>query len=302
MPAFFHPHLRVLRLTLRRLLHAPAAALLNILVIGIALSLPVGGYVLLQNVEALTGQLGQDPEISIFLDRAAGPDEIRRLQNQLAAHSAVRALEFVSRDRALQQLRESNGLADVTAGLMQNPLPDAFIVRTAPLPPERLEALREELKTWPHFELVQIDTAWLRKLDALLNFAKVAVGLLATLLSVALVAITFNTIRLQILTQHEEIEVSKLIGATDGYIRRPFLYFGFMHGLLGGCAAWLIITGSVLLLNLALDEVAAAYGSDWQLRSLGLADSLSLLGFSAFLGWIGAWLSVAQHLWQIQPR
>jgi cell division transport system permease protein len=129
-----------------------------------------------------------------------------------------------------------------------------------------------------------------------------AVGILAGLLSFALIAITFNTIRLQILTRRDEIEVAKLIGATDAFIRRPFLYFGLAQGLLGGVAAWLIVSGSVFLLNHYLGDLASVYASEFSLLSLSIADSATLLGFAAHLGWLGAWFSVSQHLWQIEPR
>ena len=132
--------------------------------------------------------------------------------------------------------------------------------------------------------------------------ARLAVGLLTTLFAFALVAVTFNTIRLQILTRREEIEVSKLIGATDGFIRRPFLYFGALQGLAGGIAAWAIVWVGVQLLNGALAELAVLYDARFALKHLGSGDSLSLLVFAAGLGWFGAWLSVSQHLARIEPR
>ena len=147
-----------------------------------------------------------------------------------------------------------------------------------------------------------IDSAWLRKLEAMLDFGRLAVALLAAMLSFALVAITFNTIRLQILTRRQEIEVAKLIGATDAFIRRPFLYFGMLQGLLGGIAAWLLVSGILFVLNASLGDVARLYASNFALQSLTLADSLALLVFSSYLGWLGAWFSVSQHLWQIEPR
>ena len=129
-----------------------------------------------------------------------------------------------------------------------------------------------------------------------------AVAILAALLSFALIAITFNTIRLQILTRREEIEVAKLIGATDSFIRRPFLYFGLAQGLLGGIAAWLLVAASLLLLNHQVGILTQLYASNFSLQHLSLGDSITLLGFSAYLGWLGAWFSVSQHLWQIEPR
>jgi len=298
----FLQHLRVLRFTFQRLLHAPGATLLNLLVIGIALSLPVGGYVLLKNVQGMSAQLAGTPQISAFLAMNTSQDEIARMGKQLKEHAAIDHIEFVPRDLALKQLQLSTGLTDVIDGLTQNPLPDAFIIYPVAMDVQKLELLRDDLKSWPKFEHVQLDSSWAYKLEALLKFGRLAVLILAAMLSFALIAITFNTIRLQILTQREEIEVSKLIGATNGFIRRPFLYFGLVQGLLGGIAAWLVIAISLQLLNYSLAGLTKLYATSFTLAHLSVADSLTLLGFSAYLGWLGAWLSVSQHLWQIEPR
>jgi cell division transport system permease protein len=295
-------HIRVLRSTLHRLLATPIASLLSILVIGIALSLPAGVYVLLQNVQKLADQVAGTPQISVFLTMNASKDDIARIGKQLQQHEAVDHIEYVSREQALEQLKHSTGLTDVIGGLTQNPLPNAYIVYPKKSDAQTLESLRDELQKWPKLEKVQLDSAWAHKLEALLKFGRLVVLLLAALLSFALVAIIFNTIRLQILTQRDEIEVSKLIGATNAFIRRPFLYFGFLQGLLGGAAAWLIIAVSLALLNNSLAGLVQLYASNFALHALSAGDSLTLLGFSAYLGWLGAWLSVAQHLWQIEPK
>ena len=302
MKNFILQHLQVIRFTFQRLLKSPGASLLNLLVIGIALSLPVGGYVLLKNVQSVSAQLSGTPQISAFLVLNATQDDISHIGAQLKEHAAIDRIEFVPRDLALKQLQLSTGLSDVIGGLAQNPLPDAFIIYPVAMDVQKLELLRDDLKSWPKFEHVQLDSAWAYKLEALLKFGRLAVLILAAMLSFALVAITFNTIRLQILTQREEIEVSKLIGATNGFIRRPFLYFGMIQGLLGGIAAWLIIAISLKLLNYSLAGLTQLYATSFTLSNLSLPDSLSLLGFSAYLGWLGAWLSVSRHLWQIEPR
>lgn len=295
-------HLRVLRFTLQRLLLTPNATLLNILIIGIALSLPVGGYVLLKSVQSLGAQIAGTPQISVFLATGTSSSDIERIGDKLKQHAGIKRVEFVSRDAALKKLQQSTGLADVIGSLTQNPLPDAFVLYPGDGNMKALEALRDELKSWPRFEHVQLDSAWIHKLEALLDFGRMAVAILAALLSFALIAITFNTIRLQILTRREEIEVAKLIGATDAFIRRPFLYFGLTQGLLGGIAAWLLVAGSLQLLNHQVGTLAQLYASNFSLQHLSLADSVTLLGFSAYLGWLGAWFSVSQHLWQIEPR
>ncbi len=300
MKSWLLHHLYVMQFTLRRLRSTPLSSLLNVLVIGVALSLPTGGYVLLQNIQGLSDKLVGTPQISVFLNMNASQNDIANITKQLQQHAAISRVEFVSREDALKQLQQSTGLADVTGGLTQNPLPHAFIVYPKSTDIQTLEVLRDELEAWTKFDHVQLDSAWVRKLEALLKFGRLAVLILAVLLSFALIAITFNTIRLQILTQREEIEVSKLIGASNSFIRRPFLYFGLIQGLLGGSAAWLIITVSLTLLNLSLTDLTLLYASNFSLQHLSASDSLTLLAFSAYLGWLGALLSVAQHLWQIE--
>jgi len=287
---------------MRRMFESRLAGSLNILVIGIALSLPAGMYVLLQNAQALVEQLSGTPQVSLFLSMDAKTDDVDKLRKQLTQHPAIARIEFVARDQAMEQLKQSTGLADVIGGLSQNPLPDAFIVYPKQSEVQALEELRNELAKLPKVELAQLDSAWAYKLEALLKFGRMLALILASLLSLALIAVTFNTIRLQILTQRDEIEVAKLIGATNGFIRRPFLYFGAIQGLLGGIAAWLIISLSLLLLNWQLGALAQLYASKFSLHPLSPGDSLTLLLFSMYLGWLGAWLSVARHLSQIEPR
>jgi cell division transport system permease protein len=295
-------NLAVLHAVLRRIFSSRLGGFFNILVIGVALSLPAGMYLLLQNVQGLVAQLSGTPQISLFLSLDAKPGDIDSLRSQLAQNPAIVRVEFVSRADALEQLKHSTGLADVIGGLQQNPLPDAFVIYPRPDSALALEALRNGLAKLPRVEQAQLDSAWAYKLEALLRFGRIVVLILAGLLSLALVAITFNTIRLQILTQSSEIEVSRLIGATNGFIRRPFLYFGAAQGLLGGIMAWLIISLSLLLLNFELRSLTQLYASQFTLHPLSWGDSVSLLLFSMYLGWLGAWLSVARHLSQIEPR
>lgn len=295
-------HIGVMRTALRRIFNPPLAGVLNILVIGIALSLPAGMYVLLQNAHGLVDELSGTPQISVFLSLDAKSDDIDRLRKQFAQNPAIEKVEFISRDAALQHLKQSTGLEDVIGGLDKNPLPDAFIVHPKAKSAATLDELRRALAALAKVDQAQLDSAWAYKLEALLRFANFAVLILASLLSLALIAITFNTIRLQILTQRDEIEVAKLIGASDGFIRRPFLYFGALQGLMGGLAAYFIITVSLLVLNEPLSALSQLYASQFTLHSLSWGDSLALLLFSLYLGWLGAWLSVARHLTQIEPR
>lgn len=302
MKSWLMHHWYVMQHTLRRLRTSPVSSTLNVLVIGVALSLPTGGYILLQNVQNLSDKMVGTPQISIFLNMNVSQDEIVRINKQLQQHNAISQIEFVPREQALLQLQSSTGLADVTGGLAQNPLPHAFIITPKNKDAQAMETLKDELKSWPKFDHVQLDSAWAKKLEALLKFGRLAVLILAALLSFALIAITFNTIRLQILTQREEIEVSKLIGASNSFIRRPYLYFGIIQGLLGGAAAWIIITLSLAMLNISLSDLTQLYASTFTLNHLSAADSFTLLLFSSYLGWLGALLSVSQHLWQLESN
>lgn len=295
-------HFDTLREAVLRLARQPVATALNVVVIGITLSLPAGFYLGLDNLQSFSRQLSSDPQVSIFMALDAGEDELAAVRRRLENHADVGRVEFVSREQALTRLKRTAGLADVVNELGQNPLPDAFVVTARRNEPALLETLRDQARKWPGVEQVQLDAEWARRLDAVLAVGRLAVSLLAALLAVALVAVTFNTIRLQILTRRDEIEVSKLIGATNPFIRRPFLYFGALLGLAGGLAAWAITVVSVVLLNGQLAELAALYGVGFQLRPLSAGDSGVLLGFSALLGWLGAWLSVSRHLWQIEPQ
>ncbi len=272
------------------------------MVIGIALSLPAGMYVLLQNAQGIVAQLSGAPQISLFLAMDASSEDVALIRKQLRQHDGISSIQFISRTEALTTLGQGTGLDDVISGLESNPLPDAFIVTPKSSAPQSLDTLRQELQKIPKIEITQLDSAWAYKLEAILEFARIAVFVLASLLSLGLITITFNTIRLQIITQRDEIEVSKLIGATDAFIRRPFLYFGAMQGLLGGISAWLIITMSMYLLKQPLASLSQLYASNFSLQPLGIGDSASLIFFSVYLGWLGAWLSVGRHLSQIEPR
>ncbi len=289
-------HRRACGSAVGRLIASPLANLLNIAVIGIALALPLGFYVVLANLQALAGDFRPQPEISIFLAGEATAADARAIEQRLKSRTGVASFRFVPRAQALETLKSRAGLADVAAGLSANPLPDAFVVTAGANDATTLQALRAEFAAWPKVAEAHVDSDWARRLDSLLAIGRYAVMMLASALALALVAITFNTIRLQILTHREEIEVAKLIGATDGWIQRPFLYFGALVGIAGGTAAWLLTALGLLIFNGQLQPLAALYGLPLQLVHLDWADSLFALLFAAALGWFGAWLSVRRHL------
>jgi len=302
MKVWLSQHRHALALTLRRLLGSPFATLFSVLVIGIALSLPAGLYVLLHNLGTASGNVSAAPQLSVFLALDTSRQDGLRMQGRLQRHASIRDVRFIPREQALQELKQNAGVGAVVESLPRNPLPDALVVTAKSDDPAALEGLRDELRQWPKIAHVQLDSAWAERLAALLKLGRQAVLILAVLLGIALVAITGNTIRLQILTQREEIEVAKLIGATDAFIRRPLLYFGALQGLLGGAAAWLVVSASLHLLNTGVAELAALYAADFKLNALSSGDSVRLLLLSTGLGWLGAYVSVARHLRLIEPR
>ena len=301
MSAWLRQHWQTFSLTLARLAANPVATLLNVTVIGVALALPLGGYLLLQNLAGVTRQVAGNPQISLFLTREAGKADIAALEARLKQMPGVRAVRFISREQALEGLKRSENMADVIAALQSNPLPDAFVLETGGSTAE-LEALEPVLKALPKIAHVQFDSTWAKRLESLLALGRTAVSMLAALLAFGLVAVTFNTIRLQILTQQDEIEVSSLIGATDGFIRRPFFYLGVILGGLGALAALAIVYLCMLILNRSILELARFYGSDFRLDFFGFPDCLAVLAFAAVLGWLGAYMSVSRHLANTQSR
>ena len=281
---------------LRRLAGTPLNTLLGALVLGIALALPAAGEMLLANFLRLAQRVAATPQISVFMALDAAKKEIAEVESRLRKHPLTREVRLVQREDTLKRFKENEGLAEVLESLPRNPFPDAFVVVPRDESPAALEAMRAEFAKYPRVEHVQLDSAWVKKLDALLRLARLAVTLLAAVLGVALVAVTFNTIRLQILTQQEEIEVSRLLGATDAFIRRPFYYFGALQGLAGGLVAWSAVLIATLLLRGPVADLAALYGIEFALHILPFADSVLLFGLAALLGWAGAWLSLTRHL------
>jgi cell division transport system permease protein len=296
LTAWLRQHRQAFGAALRRL--ARAAGLLSALVIGVALALPAGSYALLESLRGLSARLTLEPQVSVFLPLEAKRADADALGARLRADSRVGAVRFVSREEALKELKQVQGISEVVDAIGRNPLPDAFVVSARV---EAVEALAADLGRLPGVAHVQADAAWARRLAALERIGRVGLALLAGLLGAALVAVTFNTIRLQILTQREEIEVSKLIGATDAFIRRPFYYFGLLQGLAGGVFALAIVAGALALLNREVQPLAASYGSAFRFAFPAPGDALAIVLFAAALGWLGAQLSVSRHLRDIEP-
>ena len=302
MKTWLRQHRQAIAAALGKLAAQKSAAVLNAVVIGIALSLPAGGYALLASLRNVTLGAALEPQLSVFLRVDAKRPETDALGTRLKTDARVRDVRFVSREQAVKELQATEGLAEVIGALGRNPLPDAFVLRPKVSDAAALETLAAELRAVPVVAHVQVDSTWARRLGALAGIARLAIALLAALLAFGLVAITFNTIRLQILTQRAEIEISKLIGATDAFIRRPFFYLGALQGLAGGLLALAVVGASLAALNVGVSELASSYGSHFRLAFLEPGDALAVVLFSATLGWFGAFLSVSKYLLEIEPK
>ncbi|MEO8171099.1 MAG: permease-like cell division protein FtsX [Oxalobacteraceae bacterium] len=303
MKIWFREHRFALTDALRKLVKAPGSFAFNVLVVAIALALPIAGLTLLENIYPVTQQLAVEPEISLFLALDMPPEQAQALaagiRNTLPLASKKSRIEFIPREQALDALKKKTGLADALATLGQNPLPDAYIVRLSNIDATAVDNLAVRLKALPGIETVQVDSAWVKRLAAMLQVMRLALLLLAATLAVVVIAVVFNTVRLQVLTQREEIAVSRLIGATDAFIHRPFYYTGALLGLCAGALALGAVALALQPLNNAIAEFAQLYASEFRLAALDLSISLQLLATSAALGLLGATLSVRRHLAQL---
>jgi cell division transport system permease protein len=299
MKIWLRQHLTAFRRALRRLSSAPLNTLLSLLVIGIAITLPAAGYVLLENVRILGVNVTGAQQISLFMQPDAPRETVIKAEAQLEALLPGQ-WRFIPRQEALERLKANEGMAEIVASLPKNPLPDAFIVEPKNARPEDLERLSENLAVLPGIAHVQLDSAWVKRFDAFLNLGQLIVSLLAAVFAAGLVAVTFNTIRLQVLAQADEIGVARLIGATDAFIRRPFYYAGILQGGLGGVVACLLVILGLNALKTPVAQLALLYGSDFSLRGLSLLHLLLLPAISAALGWLGAQLSVSLALRQME--
>lgn len=295
MNAWLNQHRLAFRDAWRRLFAAPLGTLLSLVVIGIALTLPAAGWLLIDNLQRAASAAAGTQQISVFM----ALDADRKASDEIAARLKAAppgTWRFVPRDEALKQLQGGARMADLIAGLPRNPLPDAFVIEPNDTAPAAMEALARTIGGWPKVAHVQLDAAWTKRFDALLRIGRLIVGLLATVFATGLVLATFNTIRLQILAHAAEIEVARLIGATDGWIRRPFAYYGALQGALGALLAIALLAAGKALLDPLVSELALLYGASFALRGVSATLALQLALIGATLGWLGALLSVRMSL------
>jgi cell division transport system permease protein len=287
-----------------RLARAPIATAFTVLVIAIALTLPTALALAIVSVRAATGDFANAVDVSVYFKQDVSLDKARQLAASLRQRSGVASVKLVSAEEALKSFRERSGFGEALDALGENPLPHALEVRpdAGATDTARMDALRRYIEAWPEVELVQVDNDWVRRLNAILDLLGGIVTGTAVLLGIGVLAIIGNTVRLEILNRRAEIEVSKLVGGSNAFVRRPFLYTGLYYGLAGGLIATLLVLLGLGLLNAPVSRLADSYGSPFRLLTPGLAEVAALLGAGGFLGLAGAALAAARHLARIEPR
>lgn len=301
--AYFTHHLWVLVSSLGILWRTPLATLMTAAVIGIALALPAGLHVLLQNVQQLSTGWEGTAQMSLFLKSGVPESRIKSLASKLRKWDGVAEVRYISREQALAEFREQSGFGGALDSLDENPLPAVLVISPTAeaAAPAQMELLLGRVQQLESVDLAQLDMEWVRRLSGIIEVGKRGVLLLGGLLGLAILLVVGNTIRLTILSRREEIVVTKLIGATNAFIRRPFLYTGFWYGLMGAIVAWLLVGILLGLLSDPVNRLSFLYNSQFSLGGLDLQTVLILLGSGVALGLIGSWMAVGKHLQAIEP-
>ncbi len=304
MTRWFERHLQTMVGSLGRLWQQPFAALLTVLVIGIALALPACLHVLVQNVRAASGGWNNALDVSVYMKQSASLDDARSIADRVKKRRDVAEVTVVPADDALAEFRRNSGFGEALDALKDNPLPHALIVRPAETFRDsgQVETLTAELKLLPGVDVVQLDTEWVSRFNAILDVVRRVVFLAAALFALGILVIVGNTIRLDIENRRGEIEVTKLVGGSDAFVRRPFLYNGVWYGLGGGAIAWLVVTAVILMLGDPVRRIAGLYGSGFALQGLDAESSLVLVAGGAILGWLGSFIVATRELRGIEPQ
>ncbi|MGA2343708.1 MAG: permease-like cell division protein FtsX [Steroidobacteraceae bacterium] len=303
MKTWLARHAQTLVGSLGRLAQHPVAAGMTVAVIAVALALPLFLNVLLQNTRAVTANWNQAFELSVYLTKKASAERATALAKQLRARADVAGVRVITADQALADFREISGFGKALDVLDANPLPNTLIVTPtlAASTPEGTTILKTSIGSLPEVEVVQLDTEWVQRLNAMLEVMRRVVWLTGALLGLSVVLVVGNTIRLDILNRRAEIEVMKLVGATDGFARRPFLYSGVWYGLGGGLGAVALVAGAVAALAQPLQHLASLYGSQFHLEGLRWGSTVRILAIAIGLGWLGSWIAATRHIRAVEP-
>jgi cell division transport system permease protein len=296
-------HLQTAIGSLGRLAQHKLATTLTILVIGIALALPACLHLLVANAQLATGNWNRAVDLTVFLKRPTSAEEARRTAERIRQRRDVEEARLILADEALKEFRRDSGFGDAIDALNENPLPHTIVVRPAPTYTNtaNLQSLAADIRALPSVEVVQLDTAWVNRLNAILEAFQRGLMLAAGVLGLGVMVIVGNTIRLDIQNRRDEIEVTKLVGGSDAFVRRPFLYNGFWYGLGGALTAWVITLVAIAVLREPVGKLAGLYGSSFQLGVLGPEASVVLLAGGVALGWLGSYIAASRHLRKIEP-
>jgi cell division transport system permease protein len=297
-------HAQVALDSLGRLYRNRLATVMTALVIGIALALPAGLYLLLANLDRLSGSWEGQVSMSVFLKDTFKGNAASEVANRVRAWPEVADVRLITPAQALEEFSRRSGFTDVLAALDENPLPAVLVVTPGAnhTDPVSAAALQEKLRQLPETDLVQLDLQWVKRLAAILDTARRAVLLVSTVLALAVLLMVGNTIRLEIQNRREEILVTKLIGATNGFVRRPFLYSGIWYGVLGATVAWVVVELGFHLLEAPVHHLVGLYEGSFELYTQPWLLLLALLGGGITLGLVGSWLAVGQHLGAVEPH
>lgn len=295
-------HKRVARESLIRLLRTPMTTFMTVAVLAIALALPGFMFSALANLQGLTSGWESEARISLYLEPQLSDEQADRFSRSLLLRDDVAAIELISRQQGMLEFKRYSGFGDLLDLLGENPLPPVVMLIPRNRNTQALGLLQAQLNDLPEVDEAVLDMAWLQRLDAILEVARRAVVVLGILLACAVLLVVGNTIRLTIESRRDEIVVSKLVGATDAWVRRPFLYTGLWYGCFGAVFAWLVIQIAWMMLETPATALAQLYLAAPQLEGLGMVGALVLLITSLVLGLLGAWLAVRRHLRDIEPR
>ena len=295
MRAWLNTHTQALTRALKRMRAQPLATILSIAVIAIAILLPLALYIVFANITNAASRLNTEPNVNVYLALTATDAEANDIEKKIRAQGNAASVAFIPRETALAEMKKRANLGDLLAGIDSNPLPHAFAIKPKSTDTATLDVMRRDIAALPKVETVTMDFEWAKKLARFVEFAQRIVFLIASVLAAAVVFVIGNTIRLQMLTQKDEIIVARLIGATRRFVRRPFLYFGILQGAAAGVIAVIAVIGLTIWVGSEVNILAASYGADFQLRAPTLIQSAWVIAGAAALGWLGAFVSVSLY-------
>ncbi|MDG2288996.1 MAG: permease-like cell division protein FtsX [Woeseiaceae bacterium] len=288
---------------LGRLSRQPFASLMIILVIGVTLALPAAINVIVKNMQSVSNSWSNALDFSMYLKKGLTVSDAEDLANLIRQRADIESVGLITADEALLEFKKQSGFGKALNQLSENPLPHALVIRpSSGNTGASLTLLQEEIRNLPETELVQVDTEWVQRFHAILDIVRQAISIGVVLLGIAIVVIIGNTIRLDIENRREEIEVTKLIGASNAFVRRPFLWTGFWYGLLGGAFALLLVQYGLYLLREPVSRLAGLYQGKIAVASLTITESSAIIGIAVFLGLFASWVTAARHMRRIEPR